>query len=94
MLIWSRPQLKLAKTLGIFSRSMKIALYVPSWPPGETASGIVTYASHLVPALLTLGHEVFKLTFHKDRDDLDPHTIDLYRFATKQRLWDRAFYQS
>ena len=36
---------------------MKIALFVPNWPPGLTPNGIVTYASQLVPALRRLpGH--------------------------------------
>lgn len=72
---------------------MKIAFYVGSWPPGENASGIITYASQLVPALRKLGHEVFMLTFHKNSEDLDPYTIDLRRFASKHTLWNRALHK-
>ena len=68
---------------------MRIALYVTAWPPGEYPSGIVTYASQLVPALRKLGHEVFILTFRKSASDLDPHTIDLRRFVSRT-LWDRV----
>jgi glycosyltransferase involved in cell wall biosynthesis len=67
---------------------MKIALYVPSWPPGKVANGIVTYASHLVPALRLLGHEVFILT-HASSDAND-QTIELKRFSPKQGFWYRA----
>ena len=72
---------------------MKIALFVPAWPPGESPSGITTYASQLVPALRRLGHEVFLLTFEKGPDDSDPHSIDLQRFVPSQTLWDRAMYK-
>jgi glycosyltransferase involved in cell wall biosynthesis len=67
---------------------MKIALYVPSWPPGTNANGIVTYASYLVPALRELGHEVFVLTFAAGGPSC-PHTIDLTRFPTKRSLFQR-----
>ena len=63
---------------------MKIALYVPSWPPGETANGIVTYASYVVPALRELGHEVFVLTFHNDRNSFDDYAIDLGRLLRNE----------
>jgi glycosyltransferase involved in cell wall biosynthesis len=74
-------------------RPMKIALVVPSWPPGGTANGIVTYASLLVPALRRLGHEVFVLTFHRSADDRDPYTIDLGNFIPVPNFWDRAMYR-
>ena len=69
---------------------MKIAFYVPSWPPGFTANGIVTYASQLVPALRQLGHEVFILTFHKEGNDCDPYTIDLQKFASSPSILKRV----
>jgi glycosyltransferase involved in cell wall biosynthesis len=72
---------------------MKIALFVPSWPPGFAANGIVTYASQLVPALRRLGHEVFVLTFAKGAIDDDPHTIDLRSFASAPTLWRRAMFK-
>jgi glycosyltransferase involved in cell wall biosynthesis len=69
---------------------MKIALFAPSWPPGASANGIVTYASQLVPTLRRLGHQVFVLTFDKRIDDKDTYTIDLRKFASSPSLWDRA----
>jgi glycosyltransferase involved in cell wall biosynthesis len=67
---------------------MKIALYVPSWPPGFVASGIVTYASRLVPTLRQLGHEVFVLTPNKLADDT--YTIDLSAFVPLVTNFRRA----
>src|SRR5580704_4023851 len=66
---------------------MKIALYVPTWPPGDTPNGIVTYAAQLVPALRRLGHEVFVVTPRKAQDSNDPRVIDLCRFAPTQSFW-------
>jgi glycosyltransferase involved in cell wall biosynthesis len=70
---------------------MKIAIYVPSWPPGKAASGIVTYASQIVPALRELGHEVFIITPTKGDDD--PRTIDLNAFSLSPSIWTRAIEQ-
>jgi glycosyltransferase involved in cell wall biosynthesis len=72
---------------------MKIAIRVPSWPPGSVPNGIVTYASYLVPALRGLGHEVFVLARRKMTEDDDPHTIDLQRYASNLTLWQRAAYR-
>jgi glycosyltransferase involved in cell wall biosynthesis len=72
---------------------MKIALFAPYWPPGHVSNGIVTYMSHLVPALRRQGHEVFVLTFFRGAECDDPHTIDLQSFAPKRTLWDRAKYR-
>jgi glycosyltransferase involved in cell wall biosynthesis len=72
---------------------MKIALYVPSWPPGFAANGIVTYASQLVPALRRLGHEVFVLTSHKEIKNDDSYIIDLRALASAPTLWDRAMFR-
>ena len=69
---------------------MKIAICVPSWPPGFSANGIVTYASYLVPALRALGHEVFILTRETRTEKDDPHVIDLRRFAPSTTSWRRA----
>jgi len=71
---------------------LKIALYVPSWPPGSRPNGIVTYAGHLVPALRRLGHEVFVLTpelvgIHGDR-----YCIDLGG-GGKLPLWNRVLFK-
>ncbi|SIO46334.1 Glycosyltransferase involved in cell wall bisynthesis [Bradyrhizobium erythrophlei] len=67
---------------------MKIAIYVPSWPPGSVANGIVTYASQLVPALRDLGHEVFILT-PNCIDERDQFTIDLGNVAISQSIFSR-----
>src|SRR5208283_4946111 len=72
---------------------MKIALHVPSWPPGFVSNGIVTYAAQLVPALRRLGHEVFVLTSHKAADGNDSYTIDLRNFAFNPTLRDRAIFK-
>lgn len=72
---------------------MKIALFVPSWPPGLLANGIVTYASQLVPALRQLGHEVYVLTPLRGKGDEDPQTIDLQPFFSKTGFWDRLMFK-
>jgi glycosyltransferase involved in cell wall biosynthesis len=68
---------------------MKIALLVPSWPPGSASNGIVTYAAQLVPALRGLGHEVFVLTSQVTGEQRDPYTIDLKEFELPRKLWNR-----
>lgn len=70
---------------------MKIALFVPSWPPGFLANGIVTYAAYLVPALRQLGHTVFIITPQKFSDENDPYTIELPKRGLP--LWDRIMYR-
>jgi glycosyltransferase involved in cell wall biosynthesis len=71
---------------------MKIALCVPSsWPSAGASSGIMTYASRLVPALRRLGHEVFVLTPRKDDNDF--YTIDLRDFSSTPKLWNRAMFR-
>jgi len=72
---------------------MKIALFVPSWPPGILANGIVTYASQLVPALRRLGHEVYVLTPLHGAGDEDPRTIDLQPYFSKTTPWDRLMFK-
>jgi glycosyltransferase involved in cell wall biosynthesis len=68
---------------------MKIALYVPSWPPGSTANGIITYAAQTVPALRKLGHEVYVLTSDDRSQNSDEHTIDLARFQSSDSFRSR-----
>jgi glycosyltransferase involved in cell wall biosynthesis len=71
---------------------MKIAMYVPSWPPGNSANGIVSYASHMIPALRELGHEVFILARDlKESDDARLSPIEAFRKAMP--LWNRALYR-
>jgi glycosyltransferase involved in cell wall biosynthesis len=71
---------------------MKIAICVPSWPPGHSANGIVTYSSYIVPALRRLGHEVFVLTGNKMGDE-DPYTIDVQHFAGTRSTWSRVMFR-
>jgi glycosyltransferase involved in cell wall biosynthesis len=63
---------------------MKIAIYVPSWPAGASANGIVTYAAQMIPALRQLGHEVFVLTPKCTAKTTDPYTIDLNAIETRR----------
>jgi glycosyltransferase involved in cell wall biosynthesis len=65
---------------------MKIGLFVPSWPPGFDANGIVSYAANIVPALRRIGHEVFVLTPNSAMRD--PYTVELTR-PTNQAVWKR-----
>jgi glycosyltransferase involved in cell wall biosynthesis len=71
----------------LWSFSMKIAMYVPSWPPGGDANGNVTYASHMVPALRNAGHEVYIIT--PEARSVDKYTIDLRTFD-RRLIWHRA----
>ncbi len=60
---------------GEFKKSMKIAIYVSSWPLGSEASGVVTYAHEIVSSLREIGHEVYILT--PNATEKHSHTIDL-----------------
>jgi glycosyltransferase involved in cell wall biosynthesis len=68
---------------------MKIALYVPSWPPRSAANGIVTYAAQIVPALRRLGHIVYVLTADLQSKTPDEFTIDLAEFRGPNGLFYR-----
>lgn len=68
---------------------MKIAIYVPSWPPGSSANGIVTYAAQIVPELRRLGHDVFVLTPNCTSETTDPYTIDLNKIETHRSILTR-----
>jgi glycosyltransferase involved in cell wall biosynthesis len=68
---------------------MKIAIYVPSWPPGFSANGIVTYAAELIPALRHLGHEVYVLTSNSTASACEGYTVDLRKFDTHYPFWYR-----
>ena len=72
---------------------MKIALYVSSWPPGFSPNGIVTYASHIVPALRNLGHEVFIVTNRSIKDDGDDCTVALESVYKTSSLFAKAAYR-
>lgn len=41
---------------------LSLAFYCPSWPPGNTSNGIVTYVGAIVPALEAQGHVVSVLS--------------------------------
>ncbi len=66
---------------------MKIGLYVPTWPPGSDANGIVTYAANAVPALRRLGHEVVVIT--PNLSSADPNAIDLRSYESRPPAWSR-----
>jgi glycosyltransferase involved in cell wall biosynthesis len=68
---------------------MRIAIYVPSWPPGFSANGIVTYAAQLVPQLRQLGHEVFILTYNEASPTVDEYTINLASICTDRPILSR-----
>jgi len=76
---------------------MKIALFVPSWPPGSMANGIVTYVAYLAPALRQLGHQVYLLTHvlttHDQNSGKDFRTIDLRRYAHRPTVRDRIVFR-
>jgi glycosyltransferase involved in cell wall biosynthesis len=68
---------------------MKIAIFVPSWPPGSSANGIVTYAAQLVPALRKLGHDVFVITPNLTAPTPDAYTLDLNQIPLTRSLLTR-----
>ncbi|WP_316204880.1 MULTISPECIES: glycosyltransferase family 4 protein [unclassified Bradyrhizobium] len=68
---------------------MKISLYVPAWPPGQSANGIVTYAATLVPALRRLGHDVYILTSYFLDSAPDEYTIDLRSIDIQPSIFAR-----
>ena len=71
---------------------MKIAIYVPSWPPGSSPNGIVTYAGQIIPALRRLGHEVFVLSASSE-SDADPYVIDIRRYQSPRSLWQKILFK-
>jgi glycosyltransferase involved in cell wall biosynthesis len=68
---------------------MKIAFYVPAWPPGRSANGIVTYAAQLVPALRRLGHEVYILSSNMMEPPQDKYAIDLNKVDVRPSILSR-----
>lgn len=83
-------------TLGVLPHGndcMKIAIAVPTWPPGSNPNGIVTYSSHMVSALRGLGNEVFVLTGSCSTTPVDPHTIEFGRFMPRFTPLRRAQYK-
>jgi glycosyltransferase involved in cell wall biosynthesis len=72
---------------------MKIAMCVPAWPPGNSANGIVTYASYVIPALRNLGHEVFILTWDAAHTD-EPSLTFIKRFQKPLPFWNRALFKA
>jgi glycosyltransferase involved in cell wall biosynthesis len=69
---------------------MKIAVYVPSWPPGSAANGIVTYASQIIPELREAGHQVFVITPDYHSTQNDPFVVNLEEYERAAPLWVRA----
>ncbi len=68
-------------------------MYVPAWPPGNSANGIVAYASYMIPALRDLGHDVFILTW--DTQDTDEPSLTLIkRFQKPLPFWNRALFKA
>lgn len=76
---------------------MKIALAVPSWPPGAATNGIVSYAAYLVPALRKLGHDVYIFTGDSTCDNSERKTdrriVDITRHASNNTPWNRLLYK-
>jgi glycosyltransferase involved in cell wall biosynthesis len=72
---------------------MKIAFYVPAWPPGRSANGIVTYAAQLVPALRRLGHEVYILSSNLIESHLDKYAIDLNKIDVRPSIFSRLVFR-
>ncbi|WP_083780412.1 glycosyltransferase family 4 protein [Nitrobacter sp. Nb-311A] len=70
---------------------MKIAMLVPSWPPGNLANGIVTYANYMVRELRRQGHEVYILTANASITEVG--TIDLKRYQRPRSLWRRLIFR-
>ncbi len=54
---------------------MKIAVYVPAWPPGSVANGILTFYGNLLPELRLLGHEVYIITPQCATDRPESHVV-------------------
>jgi glycosyltransferase involved in cell wall biosynthesis len=71
---------------------VKIGLFVPFWPPGAGANGIVTYVAHLMFALRELGHEVILITpFTPSAPEAaDVPVVSLLRYAEQRPIWLRA----
>ena len=67
-------------------------MYVPAWPPGNSANGIVTYASYIIPALRNLGHDVFILTWDTNGTD-EPRLSLLGKFQKPLPFWNRALFR-
>jgi glycosyltransferase involved in cell wall biosynthesis len=52
--------------------ALGVALYAPAWPGGALPNGIVTYTSHIVPALRSLGVETWVLASLLALENPDP----------------------
>jgi glycosyltransferase involved in cell wall biosynthesis len=67
-------------------------MYVPAWPPGNSANGIVAYARYMIPALRNLGHDVFILTWDSN-DTGEPHLSLIKPFQKQRPFWNRALFR-
>ena len=72
---------------------MKIAMCVPDWPPGNSANGIVSYASQMIPALRSLGHDVFILARDSCHPESDSRLSLIKTFQRPLPLWNRALFR-
>ncbi len=66
---------------------------VPEWPPGNSANGIVSYASQIIPALRSLGHDVFILARESCDPENDPQLSLIKTFQRPLPLWNRALFR-
>lgn len=64
---------------------MNIVVVTPSWPQDGNPNGIVTYYTHLVPAMIELGHEVHVITFRSSDVSENVHVID-YPLSVFEKL--------
>jgi glycosyltransferase involved in cell wall biosynthesis len=66
---------------------------VPDWPPGNSANGIVSYASQMIPALRSLGHDVFILARESCNPQDDPQLSLIKSFQGPLPFWNRALFR-
>ncbi len=72
--------------------ALRVALYAPAWPGGALPNGIVTYTSHIVPALRSLGVETWVLASLLTPENTDAHarSVSPLRDPLPARLLARA----
>lgn len=68
---------------------MNIVVVTPSWPQDGHPNGIVTYYTHLIPALIAMGHSVYIVTFRSSDQSDNVQVID-YVPSFFEKLWCRA----
>jgi glycosyltransferase involved in cell wall biosynthesis len=72
--------------------ALRVALYAPAWPRGALPNGIVTYTSHIVPALRSLGVETWVLAslLAPENTDARVRPVSLGRDSIPARLVARV----